>query len=287
MFGYVTVCRENLSEENRRIFNAYYCGLCKATGRLCSQGARMGLSYDITFLAMVLSAIQSDEYELCDKKCMIHPMRKNSCVENDKAVDYAANMGVILTYLKLLDDWKDDRSVKALVSMIFFSRGVRKARKRYKNEYNRIKLYLDKLGALEKNKCASVDEAADCFAKILEFLFTPDFVAGERERRSLAWLGYNIGRWIYIIDAYSDLEKDMRKNNYNVLALSNDGMSCDAIKQSIGKNMESSLTFTLENAASAYNLLDIYRNREILDNIIYTSLKAKQKYILGGRNESV
>lgn len=287
MFGYVTVCREMLSEESRSVFNAYYCGLCKATGRECSHGARMGLSYDITFLALVLSAVQHGKSNMRNKKCLLHPTRKNNSVENDPTVDYAANMGVILTYLKLLDDWHDDRSIKALCAMVFFYRGARQARKRYKNTYTEIKQCLDKLSMLEKNKCASVDETADCFAKILEILFTPFFIDNEGTRRTLAWLGYNIGRWIYIIDAYNDLEKDMRKNNYNVFAAANEGMSCEEIKKNISDRVEASLTFTLENAASAYNLLDIYKNREILDNILYTALKTKQKYILGGSNESV
>ncbi len=287
MFGYVTICREAMSEEGRNIFNAYYCGLCKATGRMCSHAARMGLSYDITFLAIVLSSVVSETPKLNERKCLLHPVRGKYCVENDAAVDYAACMGVILTYLKLLDDWRDERSVKALCAMMFFYRGVRKAKRRYKTEYDKIKKCLDTLSALERDKCLSVDETADCFAKILEILFTPEFIADNNMKRSLAWLGYNIGRWIYIIDAYNDIEKDIKKDNYNVLAAANKGISSGVIKRDMAESIEASLTFTLENAASAYDLLDIHKNKEILDNIIYTALKEKQKYILGGSNGSV
>ena len=287
MFGYVTICKETMSEEGYNIFKAYYCGLCKATGRKCSRLSRLGLSYDITFLAIVLSSVQEGTPEIQCRKCLLHPTQKNNCIEDDISLYYAADMGVILTYLKLLDDWHDDRSIKALGAMMLFYRGVRKARRRYKYEYESIKKCLDKLSALERNKCTSVDETADCFAKILEILFTPEFIADESKRRALAWLGYNIGRWIYIIDAYNDLEKDIRKSNYNVLAAANDGRDSDTIKQDISHTLEASLTFTLENAASAYDLLEIHKNKEILDNILYTALKAKQNYILGGRNESV
>ena len=98
MFGYVTVCKNALSEQGLKTFKAYYCGLCKAIGKRCSQSARLGLSYDITFLAIVLSSVCKKEISMKDKKCVLHPIRENICVENDTALNYAADMGVS-TYL--------------------------------------------------------------------------------------------------------------------------------------------------------------------------------------------
>lgn len=285
MFGYVTVCRENLSEDGYNTFRAYYCGLCKTIGKRCSQCARMGLSYDITFLAIVLSSVDDSEPTIKNKKCILHPMRDNMCVTCDREVEYAADMGVLLTYLKLLDDWKDDRSIKALFSMLLFLRGRKKAYKRYPKTYDEIKKYLKKLSVLEKSQCASIDETADCFAKILEILFTPDFIHDAETRRILAWLGYNIGRWIYIIDAYNDIEKDIKKNSYNTFVISHSGKPAMEIKKETAKEIEMSMTFTLENAASAYNLLSIRKNSEVLENIIYTALKKKQNNILREKSE--
>ena len=277
MFGYVTICRETLSEADFDTFRAYYCGLCREIGKRCSQSARLGLSYDITFLAITLSSLTDDGAETTHR-CAVKGFKKHTCVENDKAVAYAADMGVLLTYLKLLDDWNDERSVKARLEMALFRRAVKKAKKRYPLIYEDIKSRLDDLSALEKAKCGSVDETADCFAKILETLFTPEFITDEAQRRALAWLGYNIGRWIYIIDAYNDIEKDKKQNNYNPFLC----------RESIDRTeVEESLTFTLENAASAYNLLKIKRNGAIMDNIMFDALKMKQKAILGEANESL
>ena len=77
MFGYVTVCKNALSEQGLKTFKAYYCGLCKAIGKRCSQSARLGLSYDITFLAIVLSSVCKNEISMKDKKCVLHPIREN------------------------------------------------------------------------------------------------------------------------------------------------------------------------------------------------------------------
>lgn len=287
MFGYVTVCKDTLSEQGYKNFKAYYCGLCRATGKQCSQSSRMGLSYDITFLAIVLSSADKSETEMQDRKCFLHPMRENICAENDRAVDYAADMGVILSYLKLLDDWHDERSIKALFGLLFFRRGIRKAKKRYPKIYDGIGECLDNLSRLEKDGCAEIDETADCFAKILEILFTPDFIEDENTKRVLAWLGYNIGRWIYIIDAYNDIAKDMKKKSYNTFLIKYRGKPLEEIKKELAEKLDISMTFTLENAASAYNLLTVYKNKEVLDNIIYTALKQKQNYILGENNESL
>lgn len=287
MFGYVTICKNTLSEQGYKTFKAYYCGLCKAIGRRCSQGARMGLSYDITFLAIVLSSVDEGKNEMIDRKCLLHPLRENICVENDRMVEYAADMGVILSYLKLIDDWHDDMSIKALFAMIFFHRGIRKAKKRYPDIYSRIQECLNRLSRLEKERCADIDKTADCFAKILEILFAPDFIEDENTRRVLSWLGYNIGRWIYIIDAYNDLEKDMKKSGYNTFLEKYRGKPIAEIKKELKEKLDISMTFTLENAASAYELLRLYKNNEVLDNIIYTALKKKQNYILGENNESL
>ena len=143
------------------------------------------------------------------------------------------------------------------------------------------------MSRLEKNNCKEIDETADCFARILEILFTPDFIEDEDKKRILAWLGYNIGRWIYIIDAYNDLEKDVKKNDYNTFKAKYEDKNAQEIKDTIREDLYTSMTFTLENAASAYNLLEIYKNKEVLDNIMYVALKTKQKSILGESNESL
>ncbi len=287
MFGYITICRNSLSDPGYETFRSYYCGLCRETGRRCSQSARIGLSYDITFLAILLSSVDADENDIKNRRCIMHPAVKKSFTENDRAISYAADIGVMLSYLKLLDDWRDDGSIKALFAMTFFYTGVRKARKRYPRIYCEIRRCLDKLSLLEKNGCALIDETADCFAKILELLFTPDFISDKNERRVLAWLGYNVGRWIYIIDAFNDLEKDIKKKDYNTFAAAYKEKTAEEIKNKVRETLNVSMTFTLENAASAYDLLNIRKNKEILDNIMYTALKKKQDYILGEEHESL
>ena len=215
MFGYVRIYEDELKIRDFKQFRAYYCGLCRALGSTCSQSSRMGLSYDMVFLAIVLSAIEEKEETFLEKPCIAHPFRKKKSVSVTEALKYSAHMSVILGYLKSLDDWRDDKSIKGLLGLLIYYLPFRKSKKLYLDKYKLLKEQMDKLSLLEAKNCSSIDETADCFAKMLEALFTPDFA--KKQERELSWLGYNIGRWIYIIDAYDDIEKDFRKKSYNPL----------------------------------------------------------------------
>ncbi len=285
MFGYVTVGKNQLTEEEYGVFSSYYCGVCKAIGKNASQTARLGLSYDITFLALVLSSL-SDDGITTEERCVVHPFKKRRCLRGDKAIEYAALAGVVLSYLKLKDDWNDERSIKSFFGMTLFRRAYKKARKQLPDAYNCIKKQLDILSSYEKAHSSSIDDTAEAFGKILQLLFVPPYIDDEKLCRKLSWMGYNLGRWIYIIDAVNDLESDIKTGGYNTFKEMgySDQREC-------AQAMELSLTLTLEGIASAFELIDFKRNRDIIGKIIYISLKEKQRLILSGqgkdKNESI
>jgi len=272
MFGYVNIYKDELKIKDYNLFRGYYCGLCKAQGKNFSQISRLGLSYDITFLSILMSAVTDEEIKVTKSRCFVHPTKKRAVVMSP-STQYAANVGIILSYLKFKDDFKDEKSIPAFIMTALYKRSVSKARKNYSYLYNIIEENLNKLSSLEKENCSDIDELADPFAKILSAVFTPDFCP-ESQKRQLSWLGYNIGRFIYIVDAIADREKDKKKNNFNpLLSKTNEEI----------KNIDFSLSFTLENVAKSYELLDIKRNDSILRNIIYDGLKNKQADILSGQ----
>lgn len=285
MFGYVTVGNNQLTEEEYSVFSSFYCGVCKATGRVASHMSRLGLSYDITFLALVLSSLAADSKQ-CMSRCVVHPLKKRRCIRDDKAVSYAAAAGVVLTYLKLKDDWNDDKSIKALIGMLGFYRGCRRAKKLLGREYEVIENQLEILSRYEKCGSDSIDDTAETFGKILECLVTPEFITDEKQRRALAWLGFNLGRWIYMIDAVNDLKSDLKSGSYNPFIK----MGYTELEK-CAEDMELSLTLTLDGVATAFELIDFKQNKEVIAKIIYISLKEKQQSILSGErkdnNESV
>ncbi len=275
VFGYLKIEDNQLTADEYALFSAYYCGVCRATGKRASQMSRLGLSYDITFLALVLSSVCDTEIGMEKGRCVRHPIKPNDHISDSRATEYAADVGVMLSYLKLADDWHDSRSIKALFGMALLYRGYRKVRLAHESVFQIIKSQLDILSALEQSGCTSIDETADAFAKILEALFSPQLVSDGASKRALAWLGYNLGRWIYIMDAVCDLEQDVKTGSYNTFAaasITDKAMCADAV--------EESLTMTLGAIASAFELISFRRNRDMIGRIIYITLKEKQAYIL-------
>ena len=267
MFGYVNICAGCISEEDKKLYGSYYCGLCKEIGKK-SQMLRMGLSNDLTFLAILLSGVTEKTPEILENKaCVLHHIKKHSEIKSDMILEYAADMNILMTYFKLCDDINDDKKLSSILIKPVFSKKIRDIGKKYDKKVLTIEEKLKKLYTLEKEKCSDIDRVSDCFAKILEELFSPEFISDNETIRILKWMGYNVGRWIYMIDAYNDIEKDKKSNSYNPF------LCMDSINT---KLVYESLTYTLNNIANAYDLLKIYRNDSLIRNILYQGLSHKQ-----------
>ncbi len=285
MFGYIKPHKNELKVGEYDLFKSYYCGLCKELGKEFNHFVRLGLNYDLTFLALLLSSINSKAKTIYPEACLANPFKKRPIIKKSHAINYSANISIILAYSKLLDDWKDDKSIPAIILSTVYLLPLRKVKKTYGDKYKQIKIYLKQLNVLENNKCDIIDEVADIFGKIMELVFTPSFLEDNEEKRIMAWLGYNIGRWIYIIDAFDDIEEDIKKNNYNPLLLQykyNKGQKVNDFKDNIKDEIEISLTFTLDNIAKSFELLNIKHNKPILENIIYMGMQSEMEKILIG-----
>ncbi len=275
MFGYINVYKDELKIKDYKIFRAYYCGLCKSLGRFCGHITRLGLSYDMVFLMIMLSAVSETEPVFSMKRCGLHPLKKRTITEPDKISQYTAEISCLLAYLKCADDFKDDKSIKGLIGMALYKNSVNKIRKKSDNIYTFIKSKLSDLSALEKGNCKDADKVADCFAKITEMIFS--YNAPKSQERQLKWIGYNIGRWIYLTDAFADLKKDFKSGAYNpFLCNKPDNIETDKYIEDLKNTIEPGLTYTLSTIASTYDLLDIKRNDDILRNIIYIGLPVRQ-----------
>lgn len=275
MFGYVNISQGSISEADKKLYSAYYCGLCKKIGEK-SQLFRFTLSNDLTFLAVLLSAVLKDEPTITDNlHCMAHPVKKHYEVQKSKALSYAADMNILLVYLKICDDEADDGKLSDKLKKLIFLHKAKAVEKKYFCESEKIKSELARLLALEKAKSPSIDETADCFAKLLEAIFAPIELGFDDETLSvLKWIGYNIGRWIYIIDAYADYEKDKKSGSYNPFIYGR----LDKAEVSEG------LYHTLAAVANAYELLTVYRSDSLIRNIIFSGLPERQESVLNGNN---
>ncbi len=266
MFGYIRAAKPELKVREYETYKAVYCSLCRKLGKSYGPIARLTLSYDFTFLALVNMSLQSgcDGFER--KRCAFNPLKKCNYCKSDTALDMPAAAAMILLYYKILDNVRDEKGFKKLVYLVskpIFSGAHKKAKAKYPEIEQMAAEYIRAQNSLEKDGCTLIDRAADPTAVMMSKLL-PMCSEDEGQKRVLSRLGYCIGRYIYILDAACDLEDDIKNGAYNVLK----GQDGDVISR-----VREQLFFCVNEAAKAFELLDIKKYRDILGNIIYLGLE--------------
>ncbi len=284
MFGYITPEKPELKIREYEIFKAYYCAICKSIGKRYGQIPRFILSYDTTFLALLLSSLSSLDVKAAWQRCILHPVKKRKVLTVDgEFIDYAADMNVILAYYNLKDDVRDEKSVTGIAGSAILATPAKKIKKLYMKKCLFIEEKLRELEELENNMCNSVDIAAEPFARLIEEIILASEVPYIKNNINiLKWTGYNLGKWIYMLDAYDDLEKDIEKNRYNpfVYQYKYGGTGLDEFKRQIKDKVEFNLTYTLNQIAGSIGMLDIKKNKGIIENIIFLGMLRKTEQIL-------
>jgi hypothetical protein len=276
MYGYIRPVEKELKVRELETYTGYYCGLCKTLGTRYGQTARLFLNYDMTFLAIFLSALDSDKDEKKKEFCVVHHMKKRPVIRSPY-IGYAADMTVILGREKLADDVRDgDRIVTA--ADIAVKSAYKKAKKRQPGASGKVLKALKRFYDAEEKGEKSCDVMADRFGDVLKALFlgcrAVQKTLDESQKRVVAETAEELGRWIYLIDALDDFKEDKAKSRYNPLI----GMCGSARKAA--DLMRPVLYDHLGRMAEDYELLDIRKNDAVLRNMIYLGARAKTEEIL-------
>lgn len=258
MFGYVRPNLNDLAEADRQRYRSFYCGLCRALGKRHGQLSRMALTFDLTYLTIFLGSLYEPEETSGSGRCVPHPMKEHAWITTS-VNDYAADMTIALTYHKCRDDWQDDRNVPAKAFTALLKRHYAAVKARWPRQCKAIEKAMDEQSAIEQRRDEMPDAAPGCFGRLMAALFVmeEDFWAG-----ALAAFGYSLGRYIYMLDAVCDYDKDLKSGSYNPVAL-------------MGKqpeDMRETLEMLLGDAAAAFERLPMVQDEEILRNILYSGL---------------
>jgi len=285
MFGYVEPDKPELKIREFDVFRGYYCSLCKSIGKHYGTIPRLSLNFDLAYLAVLLDSVGGGMTFGKMERCIVHPIKKRYVIKSNPFIAYASDMNILLTYYSLKDKWADERNLLGACGSLALSRAFKKAKKKHPDKAASIEGSLKELNRLEKENCNSIDEAAEPFASIMREIFECHLIEDESTRKTLGWLGYNLGRWIYILDAWDDLEKDAKTNSYNPIliqfAYKQDNL--DKFKEEVKEKINFILTYSLSEAEKAHSLLGVEKNCGILDNIIYSGLIVKTDKVLQGR----
>ena len=273
MFGYVRPYRAELKCKDFDLYRATYCGLCRKLRQRYGLLAPLFLTYDFTFLAMLLWE-REESFTPCFSRCYANPFCKKTMCPDSSALDLAADESVILTYWKVKDSVRDERGLKAALAgglALLLTPGYRKAA-RLRSDFDRaVQKNLSALGQLEQEKCASLDRSADAFAQILAAA-VPE---SNDQSRILKQLLYHVGRWIYLIDARDDLKEDQTEGRYNPILLRYDGVPDDTA-------LSLTMSQSLELAGAALQLGEYGCRKPVLENILYLGLPLIQRAVFDG-----
>ncbi|HHY81419.1 MAG TPA: hypothetical protein GX505_01930 [Clostridiales bacterium] len=284
MFGYILPDKPELKIWEYEIYRAYYCGVCKAIKRNHGNISRLTLNYDTAFLALLLSSLFDEQQVIRDGICMLHPLKKRKIVTDNEVIEYAADMNVLLSWLNLRDKWQDEGSWTALAGMRVLKAAYNKLNRKYPDKCCIILDRLNELIELEKSLCNSIDRAAEPFARLMEeVILYPPVCQDEKNAAILRWMGYNIGKWLYTIDALDDLEKDVLHKAYNpfLYQYNYNGEDIVEFRSRLYRDAEFNLMHTLSEVAKSFELLNFRRYKGIAGNIIYLGMKKKTESILG------
>ena len=257
MFGFVMADIKELPAEAQKRYGSVYCGVCRRMRMRASRSARLGLSYDVTFLSILLMSLYEPEETSGKRACGIHPIRPRPWVDNEYVV-YGADMNIALAYYNTLDDLEDEGKCSARIAKNIFGKEMDTIRTLYPEKCKVIEDNLAKLRALEKENCQNPDQMAACFGALLGelFVYREDMWA-----EYLRGLGEALGRFIYLADAAVDYRKDKEKGQYNPFIAANMTPDWEA--------WENILVLLMEQCTSSFEQLPLVQDKDILDNILY------------------
>ena len=273
MIGYIKAYKPELKVKDYEVYKGIYCSLCKQLGKRYTPVAQLLLSYDYAFLLLIMMAISPDCPAFKTKRCHYNPLVKCNCCEND-AISLCADLTVIISYYKVKDNIRDSRIFKKLIICLllpFIAMMHVKAKRRIPEYEKAIADTMLAQTMIEDSNFVTVDEAAEPTARALSKIFS----MGESDLEQkivLERLGYMLGRWVYIIDAVDDLADDIKNNSFNPFQSNYSNNDSPQQKEQFFEYAGEILSTTAGEAVLAFELLEINRFREIIDNILYDGL---------------
>lgn len=268
MFGYIIVNKQEMKFKEFDLYQSYYCGLCQELKERYGKRGQLTLSYDMTFVILLLTSLYETDTAKSECKCVVHPFEKHPMRRNE-FTGYASDMNLLLSYYKCLDDWQDEHKVnKKLMADSLRSR-CRQIAEKYPHKEEVMKEMLDKIHQCEKQNSADIDEVSGYFGEIMgEILAWREDEWGRELRR----MGFFLGKFIYLMDAYEDMEKDRKKGNYNPFLVKEQQPD---FEEQVGKI----LTMMMAECSRRFERLPIVDNTEILRNILYSGVWCRYEMV--------
>ena len=269
MFGYITVNNEGLSDGEKARYRTYYCGLCRALHEKYGALSRLTLSNDMTFLGLTLSSLYEPSELQNAGICPVHPVRKQAYLKS-AALDYAADMNILLNWYVNQDHLLDDHSANASLMIRRLKPYYDQLSRQYADKCKQIEVCLDRIHVLEAQSSVQLDTLCHLSGRILGEVFCwKDDIWGD----ALRCIGESLGAFIYLVDAMDDFEQDQRRRRFNPLT--------DLHKQpDYFETLRQSLTLIAAQAAEALESLPLEQDVSLIRNVVYSGIWIRYEQLL-------
>lgn len=277
MFGYVRADTPYLYIKDQTLYRAVYCGLCKGISEVCGQCARMGLSYDVTFLSVLLHNLSETDVTIEKSRCAAHMLGvKKPMAKVDELTRRLGALNTILAYYKYTDDIEDEG--KGIGKRLWFKKGRARAARRYPEIEEIVRKNMAAQSVTEKSNTDSVDRAADATANMLAEL--SDYLLFDKKTVFTHNLFYALGKWIYLIDALDDYDKDIKKGLYNPFVRA----FREADKKTLVEKREKEISFIFHSLfydiRESLSHIAFRFNRDLSDNILLRGLPKETERVM-------
>ena len=274
MFGYIVTYPEALPEARQQRFRAMYCGLCRTLRKRHGLLTTTTLSNDLTFLALLLNALYEPGEFTKRERCIANPAKQHDYVSTP-VMDYVADMNIALAYHKCLDDWRDDKNPVSAGEAALLRRAYRTVEKAYPERCGAIERWLGQIHEWERDNVMEIDLPVNATGQMLAELFVwPQQDDFSDELRAI---GDGLGRFVYFMDAYDDLPKDVRRGRYNPLKPLRD-------REDYEQLCKAALMAMIADAADAFERLPILLDVDIIRNVLYSGVWSKYAFLQSKRN---
>ena len=283
MFGYLNIQKDLLDSGQRGLWQTFMCGLCLSTKRQIGNLPRLFVNNDVNTFNVLFHSVTGKDVDIVSARCVAHPLKKRSLLVTDEITDKLAVANVILTRWNLYDDVVDGGSAKKRVALSAISSAYGKAKKVWEQLDEEINDDYTRLRNEEQSNCTSIDRAAHHFALLSEHFCK--LALEDKANDYVTTLCYNLGRWIYLIDALDDIAKDIANNNFNPFVSCYNATSTEQVAEHADE-IQFVMYTTLNRVAQCYNDLNITKYKCVLDNIFYHSIRNKTDELLAKLRQS-
>lgn len=287
MFGYLQLYKDELKYKYIKEYKTYYCSICNGLRKNYGLFFSLFLNYETVFLYLFLDGVVATKRKVdMNVRCPLNPFSKVRTKIDSNLLNYSCFTNYYLALKKMEDNYNDER--KIIYKILFLYINSRKKYKKDKEKYSALvealEKYFKEFNRYEKEGEHDIDILSESMGKILEtimcYYMEMEDTGGDREKKIVRELGFHLGKWIYLIDAFEDLKEDIKKRRYNPLVAFLDNPKGNDVQYGYVVEM----TLIMLNLATKKlqvlkSKLGLKEHEEIINNILCFALENKIKDI--------